>query len=168
MKQRLKDAGIALLALISAALMLFSAYGLYSRFKGQSADTPLEEMHQPGENPGIDSSILDELNRICYETDFVYKTPMENRTAYSGRHTETFTNTTGRDFSDLYLQLVLYKVDNPSLYDTVESIPHEPMATYEIYRGELKNGESVPLSFSIERDDYNYVSLGYWYIFADE
>ena len=167
MKQRLKDAGIALLALISAALMLFSAYGLYSRFKGQSADTPLEEMHQPGENPTIDEAIVRELTRIADESNFVWQ--HENNVGpYAGSRSDSFTNTTGSDFSDFYLQIELYQVDDPSLYELNETIPYDPLETHQLYRGALKDGQTIPISFETYRDDYNFVMLGYNYAFSNE
>lgn len=168
MKQRLKDVGIAFLALISAALMLFSAYGLYSHFKGQSADTPLEEMHQPGENVDIDTAIRKELVRISYENEFGYKYNGGQGTPFTGERTATFTNTTGEDFSDFYLQIMLYIVDDPSLYSDGESIPYAPIEIHPVFRGALKAGESVTISFSTDRDDYNYAAWGYLYSFAGE
>lgn len=130
-----------------------------------SAGLPIltEEMYQPGDNPDIDAAIREELNRILDETAFSYHNTDGRNRGYAGEHRASFTNQTDVDFGTLQLEISLYKLDNPRQYGDDATIPDEPLEVHSAYVGPLGAGETVPLSFTSDTDDYNYFLFGYGY-----
>lgn len=130
-----------------------------------SADVPVpaEELYQPGDNPDIDAAIREELNRILNETAFSYHDDTGRNKGYAGEHRASFTNQTDVDFGTIQLEISLYKLDNPRQYGDDATIPDEPLEVHNAYVGPLAAGETVPLSFTSDTDDYNYFLFGYGY-----
>lgn len=130
-----------------------------------SADVsvPEEELYQPGDNPDIDAAIREELNRILNETAFSYHNDTGRNKGYAGEHRASFTNQTDVDFATIQLEISLYKLDNPRQYGDDATIPDEPLEVHNAYVGPLAAGETVPLSFTSDTDDYNYFLFGYGY-----
>lgn len=130
-----------------------------------SADVsvPEEELYQPGDNPDIDAAIREELNRILNETAFSYHNDTGRNKGYAGEHRASFTNQTDVDFATIQLEISLYKLDNPRQYGDDATIPDEPLEVHNAYAGPLAAGETVPLSFTSDTDDYNYFLFGYGY-----
>ena len=130
-----------------------------------SADVqvPAEELYQPGDNPDIDAAIREELNRILNETAFSYHNDTGRNKGYAGEHRASFTNQTDVDFGTIQLEISLYKLDNPRQYGDDATIPDEPLEVHNAYVGPLAAGETVPLSFTSDTDDYNYFLFGYGY-----
>lgn len=130
-----------------------------------SADVsvPEEELYQPGDNPDIDAAIREELNRILNETAFSYHNDTGRNKGYAGEHRASFTNQTDVDFGTIQLEISLYKLDNPRQYGDDATIPDEPLEVHNAYVGPLAAGETVPLSFTSDTDDYNYFLFGYGY-----
>ncbi|WP_373165335.1 hypothetical protein [Agathobaculum sp. Marseille-P7918] len=130
-----------------------------------SADVsvPEEELYQPGDNPDIDAAIREELNRILNETAFSYHNDTGRNKGYAGEHRASFTNQTDVDFGMIQLEISLYKLDNPRQYGDDATIPDEPLEVHNAYVGPLTAGETVPLSFTSDTDDYNYFLFGYGY-----
>lgn len=130
-----------------------------------SADVqvPAEELYQPGDNPDIDAAIREELNRILNETAFSYHDDTGRNKGYAGEHRASFTNQTDVDFGTIQLEISLYKLDNPRQYGDDATIPDEPLEVHNAYVGPLAAGETVPLSFTSDTDDYNYFLFGYGY-----
>ena len=130
-----------------------------------SADVPVpeEELYQPGDNPDIDAAIREELNRILNETAFSYHNDTGRNKGYAGEHRASFTNQTDVDFGTIQLEISLYKLDNPRQYGDDATIPDEPLEVHNAYVGPLAAGETVPLSFTSDTDDYNYFLFGYGY-----
>ena len=130
-----------------------------------SADVsvPEEELYQPGDNPDIDAAIREELNRILNETAFSYHNDTGRNKGYAGEHRASFTNQTDVDFGMIQLEISLYKLDNPRQYGDDATIPDEPLEVHNAYVGQLTAGETVPLSFTSDTDDYNYFLFGYGY-----
>lgn len=130
-----------------------------------SADVPVpeEELYQPGDNPDIDAAIREELNRILNETAFSYHNDTGRNKGYAGEHRASFTNQTDVDFATIQLEISLYKLDNPRQYGDDATIPDEPLEVHNAYVGSLAAGETVPLSFTSDTDDYNYFLFGYGY-----
>ncbi len=130
-----------------------------------SADVsvPEEELYQPGDNPDIDAAIREELNRILNETAFSYHNDTGRNKGYAGEHRASFTNQTDVDFGMIQLEISLYKLDNPRQYGDDATIPDEPLEVHNAYVGPLAAGETVPLSFTSDTDDYNYFLFGYGY-----
>lgn len=124
---------------------------------------PEEDLYQPGDNPDIDAAIREELNRILDETDFSYHNTDGKNRGYAGEHRASFTNQTDVDFGTLQLEISLYKLDNPQQYGDDATIPGEPLEVHSAYVGPLAAGETVPLSFTSDTDDYNYFLFGYGY-----
>lgn len=125
--------------------------------------TPEEELYEPGDNPDIDEAIREELNRILNETAFFYHHDTGRNKGYAGEHRASFTNQTGVDFGTIQLEISLYKLDNPRQYGDDPTIPDEPLEVHNAYVGPLAAGETVPLSFTSDADDYNYFLFGYSY-----
>lgn len=181
MKQKFKNTVLLLLASIGILLIIFSVSGLMAHFRNQAPlDTEMPAMlevpttqdadqttpnmqYGPGDHPDIDALLRKELNRILDETDFSYRKANGEEYAYAGEHSALFHNQTGVSFKDLQLQVALYKLENPQQYTDVSTIPDLPSEVYDVYIGPLPEGETVPLSFSTEMDDYNYFFLGYGY-----
>ena len=130
-----------------------------------SADVPApeEELYQPGDNPDIDAAIREELDRILNETAFSYHNDTGRNKGYAGEHRASFTNQTDVDFGTIQLEISLYKLDNPRQYGDDATIPDEPLEVHNAYVGPLAAGETVPLSFTSDTDDYNYFLFGYGY-----
>ena len=130
-----------------------------------SADVqvPAEELYQPGDNPDIDAAIREELNRILNETAFSYHNDTGRNKGYAGEHRASFTNQTDVDFGTIQLEISLYKLDNPRQYGDDATIPDEPLEVHNAYVGPLAAGDTVPLSFTSDTDDYNYFLFGYGY-----
>lgn len=130
-----------------------------------STDVPVpeEELYQPGDNPDIDAAIREELNRILNETAFSYHNDTGRNKGYAGEHRASFTNQTDVDFGTIQLEISLYKLDNPRQYGDDATIPDEPLEVHNAYVGPLAAGETVPLSFTSDTDDYNYFLFGYGY-----
>ena len=130
-----------------------------------SADVPApeEELYQPGDNPDIDEAIREELNRILNETAFSYHNDTGRNKGYAGEHRASFTNQTDVDFGTIQLEISLYKLDNPRQYGDDATIPDEPLEVHNAYVGPLAAGETVPLTFTSDTDDYNYFLFGYSY-----
>lgn len=130
-----------------------------------SADVqvPAEELYQPGDNPDIDAAIREELNRILNETAFSYHNDTGRNKGYAGEHRASLTNQTDVDFGTIQLEISLYKLDNPRQYGDDATIPDEPLEVHNAYVGPLAAGETVPLSFTSDTDDYNYFLFGYGY-----
>lgn len=130
-----------------------------------SADVsvPEEELYQPGDNPDIDAAIREELNRILNETAFSYHNDTGRNKGYAGEHRASFTNQTDVDFGMIQLEISLYKLDNPRQYGDDATIPDESLEVHNAYVGPLTAGETVPLSFTSDTDDYNYFLFGYGY-----
>lgn len=130
-----------------------------------SADVqvPAEELYQPGDNPDIDAAIREELNRILNETAFSYHDDTGRNKGYAGEHRASFTNQTDVNFGTIQLEISLYKLDNPRQYGDDATIPDEPLEVHNAYVGPLAAGETVPLSFTSDTDDYNYFLFGYGY-----
>lgn len=130
-----------------------------------SADVPVleEELYQPGDHPDIDAAIREELNRILNETAFSYHNDTGRNKGYAGEHRASFTNQTDVDFGTIQLEISLYKLDNPRQYGDDATIPDEPLEVHNAYVGPLAAGETVPLSFTSDTDDYNYFLFGYGY-----
>ena len=130
-----------------------------------SADVPApeEELYQPGDNPDIDAAIREELNRILNETAFSYHNDTGRNKGYAGEHRASITNQTDVDFGTIQLEISLYKLDNPRQYGDDATIPDEPLEVHNAYVGPLAAGETVPLSFTSDTDDYNYFLFGYGY-----
>lgn len=124
---------------------------------------PEEELYQPGDNPDIDAAIREELNRILNETAFSYHNDTGRNKGYAGEHRASFTNQTDVDFGTIQLEISLYKLDNPRQYGDDATIPDEPLEVHNAYVGPLAAGETVPLSFTSDTDDYNYFLFGYGY-----
>ena len=124
---------------------------------------PEEEMYRPGDNPDIDAAIREELNRILNETAFSYHNDTGRNKGYAGEHRASFTNQTDVDFGTIQLEISLYKLDNPRQYGDDATIPDEPLEVHNAYVGPLAAGETVPLSFTSDTDDYNYFLFGYGY-----
>lgn len=131
----------------------------------ENADVPVpeEELYQPGDNPDIDAAIREELNRILNETAFSYHDDTGRNKGYAGEHRASFTNQTDVDFGTIQLEISLYKLDNPRQYGDDATIPDEPLEVHNAYVGPLAAGETVPLSFTSDTDDYNYFLFGYGY-----
>ena len=193
MKERIKSGGLLLLAIIGILLIAFSLYGLVSHLwvkwndgreepatqietaqeemqaqpiaPMDSADVQVseEELYQPGDNPDIDAAIRDELNRILNETAFSYHNETGRNQGYAGEHRASFTNQTDVNFGTIRLEISLYKLDNPRQYGDDATIPDEPLEVHNAYVGPLAAGETVPLSFTSDTDDYNYFLFGYGY-----
>lgn len=193
MKERIKSGGLLLLAIIGILLIAFSLYGLVSHLwvkwndgreepatqtetaqeemqaqpiaPMDSADVQVseEELYQPGDNPDIDAAIRDELNRILNETAFSYHNETGRNQGYAGEHRASFTNQTDVNFGTIQLEISLYKLDNPRQYGDDATIPDEPLEVHNAYVGPLAAGETVPLSFTSDTDDYNYFLFGYGY-----
>lgn len=130
-----------------------------------SADVPVpeEELYQPGDNPDIDEAIREELNRILNETAFSYHHDTGRNKGYAGEHRASFTNQTDVDFGTIQLEISLYKLDNPRQYGDDPTIPDEPLEVHDAYVEPLAAGETVPLTFTSDTDDYNYFLFGYSY-----
>lgn len=130
-----------------------------------SADVPVpeEELYEPGDNPDIDEAIREELNRILNETAFSYHKDTGRNKGYAGEHRASFTNQTDVDFGTIQLEISLYKLDNPRQYGDDPTIPDEPLEVHDAYVGPLAAGETVPLTFTSDTDDYNYFLFGYSY-----
>ncbi len=193
MKERIKSGGLLLLTIIAILLIAFSLYGLFSHLwvkwndgreepatqtetaqeemqaqpiaPMDSADVQVseEELYQPGDNPDIDAAIRDELNRILNETAFSYHNETGRNQGYAGEHRASFTNQTDVNFGTIQLEISLYKLDNPRQYGDDATIPDEPLEVHNAYVGPLAAGETVPLSFTSDTDDYNYFLFGYGY-----
>lgn len=193
MKERIKSGGLLLLTIIAILLIAFSLYGLFSHLwvkwndgREESATqietaqeemqaqpiAPMdsadvqgseEELYQPGDNPDIDAAIRDELNRILNETAFSYHNETGRNQGYAGEHRASFTNQTDVNFGTIQLEISLYKLDNPRQYGDDATIPDEPLEVHNAYVGPLAAGETVPLSFTSDTDDYNYFLFGYGY-----
>lgn len=130
---------------------------------GADVQVPAEELYQPGDNPDIDAAIREELNRILNETAFSYHDDTGRNKGYAGEHRASFTNQTDVDFGTIQLEISLYKLDNPWQYGDDATIPDEPLEVHNAYVGPLAAGETVPLSFTSDTDDYNYFLFGYGY-----
>ncbi len=181
MKQKFKNTMLLLLTCIGILLIAFSVSGLMAHFQDQdSLDAEMPSMPEvsttqevdettpnmqygPGDHPDIDALLRKELNRILDETDFSYRKANGEEYAYAGEHSAFFHNQTGVSFEDLQLQVSLYQLENPQQYTDVSTIPDLPSEVYDVYIGPLPEGETVPLSFFTEMDDYNYFFLGYGY-----
>lgn len=124
---------------------------------------PEEELYEPGDNPDIDEAIREELNRILNETAFSYHNDTGRNKWYAGEHRASFTNQTDVDFGMIQLEISLYKLDNPRQYGDDQTIPDEPLEVHDAYVGPLAAGETVPLTFTSDTDDYNYFLFGYSY-----
>ena len=116
-----------------------------------------------GDDPDIDAAIREELNRILNETAFSYHNDTGRNKGYAGEHRASFTNQTDVDFGTIQLEISLYKLDNPRQYGDDATIPDEPLEVHNAYVGPLAAGETVPLSFTSDTDDYNYFLFGYGY-----
>ena len=130
-----------------------------------STDVPVpeEELYQPGDNPDIDEAIRKELNRILNETAFSYHHDTGRNKGYAGEHSASFTNQTDMDFGTIQLEISLYKLENPRQYGDDPTLPDEPLEVHNVYVGPLAAGETVPLTFTSDTDDYNYFLFGYSY-----
>ena len=130
-----------------------------------STDVPVpeEELYQPGDNPDIDEAIRKELNRILNETAFSYHHDTGRNKGYAGEHNASFTNQTDMDFGTIQLEISLYKLENPRQYGDDPTLPDEPLEVHNVYVGPLAAGETVPLTFTSDTDDYNYFLFGYSY-----
>lgn len=170
MKKRVHNIILIVLTVVGICLIVFSIWGLlsYLRFEDMSnASNGTPVMQQVGDNPDIDSAIRDEMNRILKETDFSYQGENHDR-PYTGSHCAEFSNTSGVNFETLHLLVSLYQLDHPEQYGDDDRIPSNPIHTFDVYSGPLKNGQSVPISFVSNTDDYNFLMFGYEYAIAEE
>ena len=137
MKERVKSGSLLLLAIIGILLIAFSLYGLFSQLWAKWNDGREEE------------------------TAFSYHNDTGRNKGYAGEHRASFTNQTDVDFGTIQLEISLYKLDNPRQYGDDATIPDEPLEVHNAYVGPLAAGETVPLSFTSDTDDYNYFLFGY-------
>lgn len=181
MKQKLKNAALLLFAGIGVLLIAFSVFGLITELQrlgtlgenpseasqtsaAHNADQAIDNMqYGPGDLPDIDALLQKELQRILDETEFSYRDAAGDKQAYAGEHTVLFHNQTGISFAQLLLQVSLYQLDNPQQYATAADIPVPPVEVQNVFVGPLQAGDTVQLSFSTERDDYNYFVISYGY-----